>query len=55
MECRNGIYFLNCDIRYAFKLKMRPNQGFFNVQLLPKIFLDSDFCHNYLHTPVVYN
>ena len=26
-----------------------------NVQLLPIIFLDSDFCHNYLHTPVVLN
>ena len=25
------------------------------VQLLPIIFLDSDFCHNYLHTPVVLN
>ena len=23
-----------------------------NIQLLSKIFLDSDFCHNYLHTPV---
>ena len=22
---------------------------------LSKIFLDSDFCHNYLHTPVVLN
>ena len=25
------------------------------VQLLSKIYLDSDFCHNYLHTPVVLN
>ena len=25
------------------------------VQLLPKFFLDSDFCHNYLHTPVILN
>ena len=25
------------------------------IQLLPRIFLDSDFCHNYLHTPVVLN
>ena len=24
-----------------------------SIQLLFKIFLDSDFCHNYLHTPVV--
>ena len=27
----------------------------FDIQLLPIIFLDSDFCHNYLHTPVVLN
>ena len=33
MECKNAINFLNCDIRYAFKLKMRPNQGYFNVNL----------------------
>ena len=26
-----------------------------HVQLLPIIFLDSDFCHDYLHTPVVLN
>ena len=26
-----------------------------NIQLLPKFFLDSDFCHNYLHTPVILN
>ena len=26
-----------------------------NIQLLPKNFLDSDFCHNYLHTPVILN
>ena len=26
-----------------------------DVQLLPKFFLDSDFCHNYLHTPVILN
>ena len=25
------------------------------VQLLSKFFLDSDFCHNYLRTPVVLN
>ena len=25
------------------------------IQLLSKNFLDSDFCHNYLHTPVVLN
>ena len=25
------------------------------VQLLSEIFLDSDFCHNYLHTPVTLN
>ena len=24
-----------------------------DIQLLPIFFLDSDFCHNYLHTPVV--
>ena len=33
MECKNVINFLNCDIRYAFKLKMRLNQGYFNVHL----------------------
>ena len=33
MEFKNAINFLNCDIRYAFKLKMRPNQGYFNVNL----------------------
>ena len=27
------INFLNCDLKYAFKLKMRPNQGYFNVNL----------------------
>ena len=26
-----------------------------HIQLLPKNFLDSDFCHNYLHTPVILN
>ena len=26
-----------------------------DIQLLSKIFLDSDFCHNYLHTQVVLN
>ena len=25
------------------------------VQLLPKIYLHSNFCHNYLHTPVILN
>ena len=25
------------------------------IQLLPNFFLDSDFCHNYLHTPVILN
>ena len=33
MECKNSTNFLNCDIRYAFNLKMRPNQGYFNVNL----------------------
>ena len=33
MEYQNVINFLNCDIRYALKLKMRPNQGHFNVNL----------------------
>ena len=33
MECKNAINFLNCDIRYTFKLQMRPNQGYFNVNL----------------------
>ena len=33
MECKNAINFLNCDMRYAFKLKMRPNEGYFNVNL----------------------
>ena len=26
-----------------------------NVQLLSEIFLDSDFCHNYLQTPIKLN
>ena len=26
-----------------------------DIQLLSKIFLDSDFCHNYLHIPVTLN
>ena len=25
------------------------------IQLLPNNFLDSDICHNYLHTPVILN
>ena len=33
MQCKIAINFLICDIRYAFKLKMRPNQGYFNVNL----------------------
>ena len=33
MECKNAIDFLNFDIRYAFKLKMRQNQAYFNVNL----------------------
>ena len=36
-------------------LVSRPDSMDETVQLLPKIFLDSDFCHNYLHTPVVLN
>ena len=28
----------------------RSKGGFENIQLLSKIFIDSDFCHNYLHT-----
>ena len=26
-----------------------------NIQLLSEFFVDSDFCHNYLHTPVTLN
>ena len=33
MECKNAINFLNCDIIYTIKLKMRPDQGYFNVNL----------------------
>ena len=25
-----------------------------NIQLLSKIFIDSDFCHNYLHIPYLF-
>ena len=32
-SAKNAINFLNCDIRYSFKLKMRPNQCYFNVNL----------------------
>ena len=28
--------------------------SFIHVQLLSKIFIDSDFCHNYLHTLYVF-
>ena len=31
------------------KLKTHSNLGT-HIQLLSKIFIDSDFCHNYLHT-----
>ena len=33
---------------------MFENNSYIHVQLLSKIFLDSDFCHNYLHTPYMF-
>ena len=30
--------FASCDTKYIY------------IQLLSKIYIDSDFCHNYLHT-----
>ena len=37
---------------YTIELREMQLQGkyMYNVQLLSKIFIDSDFCHNYLHT-----
>ena len=32
MECKNVINFLNCDIRYAFMLKMRPESRLFQCK-----------------------
>ena len=41
--------------RMGYKGRGGHNNGFGSrdIQLLSKKFLDSDFCHNYLHTPVV--
>ena len=33
-------------------ISLKANKAF--VQLLSKIFIDSDFCHNYLHTLLLF-
>ena len=43
------------DYFLCFIVSRHEKICFMHIQLLPKIFLDSDFCHNYLHTPVVLN
>ena len=47
-----SIYVLLIIIIDAFE---RKDESFLGIQLLSEIFLDSEFCHNYLHTPVTLN
>ena len=49
------IYDKRDDFNFDIDNYPFPQRPCYGVQLLPKIFLDSDFCHNYLHTPVVLN
>ena len=41
--------------RYAHLHSLTRVSNIWGIQLLSEIFLDSDFCHNYLHTPVTLN
>ena len=34
MECKNVTNFLNCGIRYAFKLKMKPHARLFQCTFI---------------------
>ena len=37
-------------VNFPFLCGDAPRSPSYGVQLLSKIFIDSDFCHNYLHT-----
>ena len=50
MKCmHNKFSFIVLNVRDGTETKY-PSIVFLSIQLLSKNFIDSDFCHNYLHT-----
>ena len=52
LRCRNILYSVGIYIWFAIAESYRRVHSVLSgyLQLLSKIFIDSDFCHNYLHT-----
>ena len=56
--CEKGYLNWSVIVKHScnlFILEKHLKGAIFEKQLLSKKFLDSDFCHNYLNTPVFFN